>query len=310
MSKHYIRNRLLALIPVLLVISFITFFLGSISSGDTARIIAEKEFGRPTFEQIAAVRTKMGFDRPMIVQYSSWLSKVVRGDLGYSYASDNTVISEIVSCFPKTLGLALFAMFLLVLIALTFGILSAVFSGSWIDKFSSGYCFFCVSIPEFWVALILLYFLGARLGLVSVIGSNKATAVILPAATMAFCNAGTYVFLVRVSMEETLNQGFIRAARARGVSEFRVVVKHALKNAIQPMINKIGMGFGGFLAGSAIVESIFSWNGLGKLALESIKLKDYPVIQGYVLFMALLMVCINLTVDIICSMMDPRIKVE
>lgn len=306
----YIAKRLLALIPVLLVVSFITFILGCLSSGDTARILAEKEFDRPTFEQIEAMRIKMGFDRPVLVQYGDWLGNVIRGDLGDSYANGKPVLRLIAHYFPKTLELALLAMLLLILIAFTLGILSAVFSGSWIDKLSSGYCFFCVSIPEFWIGLLLLYLFGARLGLVSVIGSSTTTVPILPVATMAVCNAGIYVKLVRTNMEEALDSGYIRAVRAKGVSEFNVVVRHALKNAILPMINKLGIGFGHFLAGSAIVESIFSWNGLGKFALESIKMKDYPVIQGYVLFMALLMVCINLMVDIFCSTIDPRIKAE
>ena len=299
---------MLALIPVLLVVSFITFILGNLSSGDTARILAEKEFDRPTFEQIEAMRIKMGFDRPVLVQYGDWLGNVMRGDLGDSYANGKPVLHLIAHYFPKTLELALLAMLLLILIAFTLGILSAVFSGSWIDKLSSGYCFFCVSIPEFWIGLVLLYFFGARLGLISVIGSNTTAFPILPVVTMAVCNAGIYVRLVRTNMEEALASGYIRAVRAKGVNEFSVVVRHALKNAILPMVNKLGIGFGHFLAGSAIIESIFSWNGLGKFALESIKMKDYPVIQGYVLFMALLMVCINLMVDIFCSMTDPRIK--
>lgn len=306
----YIGKRLITLIPVLLVVSLITFILGSLSSGDVARILAEKEFDRPTFLQIEAMRAKMGLDRPMIVQYFDWLGKVLQGDLGYSYVSDKPVLSEIARYFPKTLELALLAILLLMVIAFTLGILSAVYSGSWIDKLSSGYCFFCVSMPEFWIGLLLLYFFGARLGLISVIGSSKGSVPTLPAITMAVCGAGIYVRLVRTSMEEALSRGYIRAVRAKGVGEFWVVMRHALKNALLPVVNKLGMGFGHFMAGSAIIESIFSWNGLGKFALESIKVKDYPVVQGYVLFMALLMVCINLAVDIICSMIDPRIKAE
>lgn len=307
---NYIGKRMLALIPVLLVVSFITFILGCLASGDTARVLAEKEFDRPTFAQIEAMRVKMGFDRPVLVQYADWLGRVARGDLGDSYITDHSVLSEIAHYFPKTLELALIAILLLILIALTLGILSAVFPGSWIDRLTGGYCFFCVSIPEFWVGLLFLYFFGARLGLVSVIGSSGASVPVLPAVTMAVCGAGIYVRLVRASMEEALNRGYIRAVRAKGVAELWVVVKHALKNAVLPVINKLGMGLGHFLAGSVIIESIFSWNGLGNFALESIKLKDYPVIQGYVLFMALLMVCINLAVDVICSMIDPRIKAE
>lgn len=306
----YIEKRILTLLPVLLAVSFITFILGSLSSGDVARILAEKEFDRPTFLQIEEMRVRMGLDRPILVQYAGWLGNVLHGDLGYSYVNDKPVLGELARYFPKTLELALLAILLLMIIAFALGILSAVFPGSWIDRLSSGYCFLCVSIPEFWIGLLLLYFFGARLGLISVIGSSKETLPILPVITMAVCNAGIYVRLVRTSMEEALVRGYVRAVRAKGVPEFWVVVRHALKNALLPVVNKLGMGFGHFLAGSAIIESIFSWNGLGKFALESIKMNDYPVIQGYVLFMALLMVCINLAVDIICSMIDPRIKAQ
>lgn len=307
---RYIGKRLLTLIPVLLAVSLITFVLGSMSSGDTARILAEKEFGRPSFEQIEAMRVKMGFDRPMLVRYGSWIGNALQGDMGHSYVTDKPVLGELARYFPKTLQLTLLAMLFLILIAFSLGILSAVFPGSWVDKLSSTYCFFCVSMPEFWLGLLLLYFFGARLGLVSVIGGSTVRFPVLPAFAMAFCRAGIYVMLVRTNMAEALGKGYIRAARAKGVREYRVILRHALKNAVLPVMNKLGIGFGQFLAGSAVIESIFSWNGLGKFALESIKRKDYPVIQGYVLFMVFLVVGINLAVDILCGIIDPRIKTE
>lgn len=303
-----IGERLFTLIPVLLAVSLITFVLGSMSSGDTARTLAEKKYDRPTYEQIEKIRTEMGFDRPVLVQYVSWLEDALRGNLGFSYSNDRPVVDEIVQYFPKTLQLSILALLFLIIISFTLGISSAVFSGSWIDKISRVYCFWSVSMPEFWFGLILLYIFGARLGLISVLGGNSMKFPIIPALTMSLCSGGIYVRLIRTNMEEVLNKGYIRAARAKGVSEYKIITKHALKNAMLPVINKLGIGFGSLLAGSAIIESIFSWNGLGNLALESVKLKDYPVVQGYVLFMAVLMVLINLTVDIICGIIDPRLK--
>lgn len=307
---EYIGRRLITLIPVLLAVSFLTFILGSMSSGDTARTLAEKKYDRPTREQIEEIRTEMGFDRPILIRYADWLGDAVHGDLGYSYANDKPVLDQIVRYFPKTLQLALLALAMLISISLALGILAAVFSGSWIDKLSRTYCFWSVSMPEFWLGLILLYIFGARLGLISVLGGSSMTFPIIPALTMAVCGGGIYVRLVRTNMEEVLNQGYIRAARAKGVSNYKIITRHALKNALLPVINKLGIGFGSLLAGSAIIESIFSWNGLGKLALESVKLKDYPVVQGYVLFAAFLTVIVNLAVDIICVMVDPRLKKE
>jgi peptide/nickel transport system permease protein len=280
------------------------------SSGDTARTLAAKKYERPTYEQIEEIRTEMGFDRPVLVQYISWLKNAVKGNLGFSYINDKPVADEIVQYLPNTLQLALLALLFLIVISFTLGIFSAAFPGSWFDKISRIYCFWSVSMPEFWLGLILLYVFGARLGLISVLGGSSTKFPVIPALTMSICSGGIYVRLIYTNMEEVLNKGYIRAARAKGVSEYKIVTKHALKNAMLPVINKLGIGFGSLLAGSAIIESIFSLNGLGNLALQSVKLKDYPVVQGYVLFMAFLMVLINLSVDIICGIIDPRLKTE
>jgi peptide/nickel transport system permease protein len=163
-------------------------------------------------------------------------------------------------------------------------------------------------MPQFWLALLLLYILGARLGIVSVIGGSKNKYPLLPAITTAVCMGGIYVQLIRTNMEGILSRGYVRAARAKGVREFRVITRHALKNALLPVMSKFGMAFGSLLAGSSIMESIFSWNGLGKYALESIRTKNFPVVQGYVLFMAFVVVCVNLMVDLASRAVDPRLQ--
>jgi peptide/nickel transport system permease protein len=307
---NYAAKRLLTLVPALLAVSLVTFILGAMSAGDAARVLAEKRYEHPTFEQIEAVRIEMGLDKPLFVQYVRWLRNALRGDLGLSFRTDRPVTEEIALLFPKTLELSLLAFFFLILISFSLGLVSAVFRNTWIDRIIRDYCIISVSIPQFWLALLLLYILGARLGIVSVIGGGKTRHPLLPALTMAVCMGGMYVQLIRANMEAVLSRGYIRAARAKGLRERRVITIHALKNALPPLMSKLGMAFGGMLSGSSIMESIFSWNGLGKYALESIKTKNFPVVQGYVLFMAFLVVCVNLLVDILCSAVDPRLTLR
>lgn len=304
----YIAKRLTTMMPLLLAISFITFMLGSVSSGDTARMLAEKEYEKPTPEQIEIVRIKMGLDRPALVQYGSWLAKALSGDFGRSFKSGKPVVREMASLFPKTLQLALFTMLFLILIALPLGVVSAALPGGALDKMVRGYCFFSASMPQFWFSLLALLLLGAKLGFVSVLGGSSMTYPLLPALTIAICTGGIHLRIVRTNVEEALGKGYIRAARAKGLSGFTVITKHALKNASLPIITDFAMSFSSCLAGSSIIETIFSWNGLGKFALGAIKTKDFPVVQGYVLFMAFVVVAINLIADIVCGVADPRIK--
>lgn len=304
----FIIKRLGTLIPVLLVVSFLTFMLGNLSSGDVARGVAEKEYGHPTLAQIEIKRDELGLNRPVLVRYLDWLGNALTGELGRSYASGKPVAEEIAALFPKTLLLSSWALLLLTLSSLLLGILSAVFRGKWVDKVTQAYCFLSASVPEFCIALLFLYYFGARLRMISVLGGSSMRHPILPALVMALRLSGSYVRLVKINMEEVLGLGYIRAARAKGVGEWKIVSCHALKNAMLPVLNKLGMGFGVMLSGSAVIESIFSWNGLGRYVLEAVKAKDFPVIEGFVLFMAVLIVCVNLLVDIVCKILDPRLK--
>jgi peptide/nickel transport system permease protein len=305
---NYVARRFFTLIPVLLVVSLLTFIFGSLSAGDTARILAERRYEHPSFEQIEAVRVEMGLDKPLFAQYGRWLGNALRGDLGISFWTDRPVAEEIALLFPKTLQLALLSLFFLLLLSLPLGLASAVFQDTWIDRLIRSYCVLSAAMPQFWFALLMLYIFGARLGIVSVIGGGRTKYPLLPALTTALCMGGIYVQLIRTNMEEILARGYIRAARARGIGEAGIIARHALKNALLPVLNKLAMAFGGMLAGSSIMESIFSWNGLGKYALESIKTKNFPVVQGYVLFMAFLVVCVNLLADLVSCMVDPRLK--
>jgi peptide/nickel transport system permease protein len=305
---RYIGKRLLTLIPLFLGVSFLTFCLGNMSAGDTARIYAERIFEHPSRDQVEAIRVELGLDKPLPARYAKWLLNAVRGDLGLSLRTDRPVSQEIAALFPKTLELAALSFILLLILVFSLGLLSAVYPGTLIDSIARAYCFLSVSMPGFWLALLLLYFFGARLGLVSVIGASGIP--LLPAFTMAFSMGGIYVRMVRTNMDEVLEKGYISAARAKGVPEHLVITRHALKNALVPVLNRLGIAFSHLLAGSAITEFIFSLKGLGRYALESIRIKNFPVVQGYVLFMALAVVLINLAVDILCCFIDPRIKME
>jgi peptide/nickel transport system permease protein len=198
-----------------------------------------------------------------------------------------------------TLRLGLCAMIFLLAIALPWGILSAIYPDSWLDDVGRAFSFVSVSTPAFWMGLVFLYFFGVKLSWVPVVGNGQGLQIILPALTMALGRSGTCIRLLRTTMLDVLNSGYIRAARAKGLRERLVISRHALKNAILPVVTRLGGILGAFLGGSAIMETVFSWPGVGKYALESILYKDIPVIQGYVLFMAAMVVVINLFVDII-----------
>ena len=305
----YILRRIAASLPVFFMVSFITFILGNMSAGDAARLIAVKKYEYPTKDQIETVRKEMGLDKPLLTRYGLWLLGAAKGDFGVSYRTEKPVVKEIAYLFPRTLKLAIMAFLMLLVQAFLLGTLSTLYSGSLLDKVIQGYCFLSVSIPGFWLALLLLFIFGVKLKIISVIGGHS-TIPIVPAFTMSFSMCGIYIRLVRTSMEKVLQRTFVKAARTKGLRESAVMVKHVLKNALIPVVNRLGIAFSGLLSGSAIIETVFSWNGLGKYALDSIKTKNYPVTQCFVLFMALLVVVINLLVDILCRLIDPRVKME
>lgn len=307
---RFIIKRTFSLILILLAVSVITFTLTHLSAGDAASIIARANGGQQTEEAVKIIRAELGLDQPLTVQYGNWLKKVLKGDLGTSYKSKRPILDELLMRFPATLKLALCAMALLLLIALPLGILSAMSPESWVDRLGRSFSFLTVSMPSFWLGLLLLYLFGARLKWIPVVGSSSSDTIILPAATLALGYVGPYIRLLRTSMLNVLGKEYIKALRAKGLLERFVICKHALKNALLPIITQLGMAFGGLLGGSSIVESIFSWQGLGKYALDSIGYKDLPAIQGYVLMMAAVIVGINLLVDILYVYIDPHIKLN
>jgi peptide/nickel transport system permease protein len=300
----------LGLVPLLLAVSVITFILIQLAAGETASVLLRSGGITPSAEAVTLLGAELGLDKPLVMQYAGWLGKVIQGDLGESYRSKQPVLTELMLRFPATLKLSLGAMVILLAVSLPVGIFSAVYPDSSVNRVGKLFAFVSVSIPSFWLGLVLLYLFGVKLKWVPVISNGADKHVILPALTLALGYIGPHIRLLSMSMAEVLKKRYIKAARARGLSECRVIGKHALKNAILPLITRLGMTLGALLAGSFIVESIFSWPGMGKYALDAIANKDFPVIQGYVLLMAVMIVSINLLVDLIYAYIDPRIKLQ
>ncbi|MFB3763882.1 MAG: nickel ABC transporter permease [Methanotrichaceae archaeon] len=310
---NFILRRMILLFPVLLIVSFISFSLIYLAPGDPAEILLTSPQGGVDQKAVEEFRLKMGMDQPLYIQYIKWLSRAVRGDLGYSYMTDQDVFGEILESFSPTLRLAVASLIISLVLALPLGILSALNRKSIIDYLGMAMALIGVSIPNFWMAYLLLLLFSVSLGLLPVAGfgsNGDIEHLILPAFTLGISAAAVTSRMIRSSMLEVMSQDYITAARARGLPETVIVMRHALKNAFIPVITVIGLNIGHLLNGSVVVETIFAWPGIGRLMVESIYDRDYPMIQGCILFVALIFLSVNLVVDIAYHYLNPRIKYE
>ncbi|KQU24961.1 nickel transporter permease NikB [Bacillus sp. Leaf13] len=306
----FIFKRLTSLIPILLGISLITFILLHLIPGDPAVAYLRASHIPPTDETVAALRVELGLNKSLYVQYFEWLGKVLQLDLGMSYVSNNSVWEEIVVHFFPTVQLTFASIIFIVVISLPLGMISAIYKGKFVDQFSRILAFVSVSMPTFWLGFLLIYFLSVKLDLFPVLGRGTLAHLVLPSLTLAFAYIGTYMRLLRASMLGNLNEPFVVYARARGLRQRLIVIRHVLKKSLLPVITGLGMSFGNMLSGAVIVETIFAWPGMGQLFVTSILNQDYPMIQGCVLFMGVIFVVCNLLVDLTYSFLDPRIRWE
>ena len=308
---HYLLRRFCSMIFILLSVSVITFSLMHFVPGDPAEVIAEKKYGENVAaETVELVRKEMGLDRPIFVQYFRWIAGVFRGDFGSSSSSGRPVWNEIMNKLPATAELALAAMLVSLIIAIPVGIISAVKQYSIIDSVSMVGAMLGVSMPNFWLGLLLILVFSVNLGWVPVYGRGEITQLILPALTLGTGIAAVTARLTRSSILEILKQDYIRTARSKGLIETAVLNKHALKNALIPVVTVVGLQFGALLEGAVVVEVIFAWPGLGRLLFDSIFARDFPVIQGCVFLIAVMYVIVNLLIDISYAWLDPRIRYE
>ena len=302
----YIAKRLLAMIPVILGVTLIVYLIMSLAPGDPARTILGEQ---ATEEQVNELREEMGLNDPIIVQYFKYIWNLLHGNLGRSYQSRIDVSTEIFSRFPNTIKLALAASLFSVILALPLGIIAAVKQNTFFDSFSMFVAIIGISCPTFWFGLILILVFAVNLKWFPVSGQvDNFRGMVLPALTLAFNSMAAMARVTRSSMLEVIRQDYIRTARAKGVSQRNVILRHAVPNAMIPTVTIIGLRIGGLLAGAVICETVFSWPGIGRLLVQSIQSRNTPVVLGCIIIFSICFSLVNLIVDILYAFIDPRIK--
>jgi peptide/nickel transport system permease protein len=306
---RYIARRLAYLIPVWLGISILAFALALLAPGDPVRqVLQASGIDAPSAEQVIALRRELGLDQPGPVRFAIWLGNAVRGDLGRSYSTGEPVLQSLIDRFPRTAVLALLAVGLGLAIAVPLGILSALFRDSVVDQIARLGALVGASIPSFWLAYLLILFFAVQLRVLPVAGASEPRHIVLPALTLAIGAAASLTRLTRSAMLEELFQDYVRTARSKGLRERVVVVTHALRNALIAIVTITGIRLAALLGGAVIVETIFAWPGIGKYVVDSIFSRDYPTIQGFVLFTGTVVLLVNLAVDVSYVWLDPRVR--
>ena len=302
----YVIKRLVMLIPVIIGVSFLVFFIMAMAPGDTARTILGED---APIEAVEALREELGLNDPIPIRYLNYMKDLLRGDLGNSYKSGRPVFQEIMSRFPATLELTFWGMLLAVGLSLPIGIISATRQYSFMDNASMIFALVATAIPNFWLGLMLIIVFALNLGVLPSGGNNAGFAsLILPVITLATACMANIARTTRSSMLEVIRADYIRTAKAKGVSKNKVINKHALKNALIPVITVIGLQFGQLLGGSVLTETVFAWPGVGTYLVNSIKAKDTPAVLGCVIIFSICFSIVNLAVDLLYAFIDPRIK--
>ena len=309
MGKKQLAVRLAQMLIVLIGISFLTFLLIDMSPGDPVRTMYAASGVMPSEETMAQIRSEMGLDLPLPVRYVRWLSGCLHGDFGKSYAYNRPVVELLLSRLWPTLKLTIFSTVLMLLLAVPLGMLSAVYKNKWIDYLVRGVTFFGISLPNFCVGLMLMLVFCVQMKILPVISSGGDFAsMILPSVTLAIAMSAKYTRQVRTAILDELSQDYVSGARARGVKEWRILWLNVFPNSLLPLITMLGLSIGSLLGGTSVVEVIFSYPGLGNLAVSAITSYDYYLIQGYVLWVAVIYMVINLIVDLSYNYIDPRMR--
>lgn len=303
----YIIKRILMMIPVVIGVSLLVFSVLKLVPGDAARIVAGSEADEATVEE---VRHDLGLDKSYPEQYVRYMLNLVTGDMGESYITGKSVFDEIKARIPTTFLLAFFGMLVSIVIGIPLGILSATKQYSFLDNFATVFALMGVSMPNFWMGLMFILFFSLQLGWLPSGGDGTIKGFIMPALVNGIAAVANLMRTTRSSMLDVIRQDYIRTARAKGASESRVTIQHALKNALIPVVTVIGLHFGTSLGGAVIAETVFALPGLGKLMITGINQKDEPIVMGCLITFALIFSMINLLVDILYAYIDPRIKAQ
>ena len=309
--SRYLLRRLAYLVPVWLGISFVAFALANLTPGDPARLMLQRGLGRqPTGEEVTAAREALGLDAPYLIRYGRWLGAAVTGDLGTSYRTGEPVLTALLGRFPNTLQIAVLGLLGAIAFALPLGVLAAIWRNSPLDHLSRVLALAGAAMPSYWVAYLLILIFAVRWQVLPVAGRGTWQHLVLPSVTLGLAASASLMRLTRSEMLEVLGQDYVRTGWAKGLGARPVIVGHALRNALAPVLTVAGMRFAGLLGGAVIVETIFAWPGIGKFVLDSIFDRDYPVIQGFVVFMGTVFLLVNLAVDLGYALLDPRIRLD
>ena len=301
----YALRRIALTIPVLLGVATLVFALIHLVPGDPAQVMLGESASAADLDDL---RSRLGLDKPLLVQYREYISGLVKGDLGTSFRYNTPVTREIGQRLWRTAQLALAAMLVAVVVALPLGVLGALYRGRWIDQLATTVSLLGVAMPNFWLGPVLAIVFAIYLGWLPVSGTGTWAHLVLPAATLGGALAAILARMTRATLVDELRELYVQAARARGITRGRAVVAHALRNSLIPVVTIIGLQLGAVLTGTIITETIFSWPGVGRLLIQAISFRDYPLVQGCILFIAVTYVTMNLLVDLVYGVLDPRIR--
>lgn len=303
----FIIRRLLQMIPVLLGVTFVVFLIMQMVPGDPAMLIAGEG---ASDEQVEAIREDLGLNRPMIVQYFDYVGNVIQGDLGTSIRTDRPVLDEIMFRLPITIELAFWSIVITIVLGVLAGVIAATKQNSFSDVGIMMVSLIGVSLPNFWLGLMLIIYFSVGLGWFPVAGWGSFSHVVLPALTLGTGGAAIVARMTRSSMLEVIRQDYIRTAKAKGVRQRLIIYKHALKNALIPVITVVGLQFGALLGGTVLTESVFAINGVGRLIIDAIRMRDLPLVQGSILFVSVIFVVVNMVVDISYRKLNKRVDLN
>lgn len=310
--KSYIIKRIISAVPLLLCISFLCFVFINLIPSDPAEVaLRVRQTPIITEEAIAEVRAELGLDDPYLVRYVNWVWNCLHLDFGVSYTNPSrTVLGELSRCLPATVLLAMTSLVFVIVLSLPIGFFCAVYKDSWFDRLIRGIVFMTTAMPAYWIGLLMIWLVSIKLDLLPTSGSGSVKHLILPAFTVSLTYISTYIRLIRNNMLENMKEDYVLYANVRGLKQSNILVRHILKNSLHTCIVAIGMSVPQLMAGTIVVENVFAWPGLGKLCINSIFNRDYPVIQTYVLLIGTLFVLFNLLFDIIQCLADPRLRRE
>lgn len=307
---QYIAKRILGLIFILIGLSFTVFALTSILPSDPVQKMLASMGAAQDPEVVAKMQERYGLDDPFLVQYSNWITGVLQGDLGMSVHYNESVNSVLARKLPNTVLLAVTAFTLTVVVSFPLGILSALYHNKWVDYLIRFFAFVGMSMPGFWVGLVLVQWLAVEHRLLPVSGNNGWQSLILPSVTLSIGLVALFIRRIRSALLEQLDSTYTMGGQARGVNRWRIILRHVLPNSMLTLITLLGLSFGDLLGGTMVIEIVFGWNGVGATAIEAINNRDYQLIQGYVLWVGTIYVMINLLVDLSYKYLDPRIRLE